>query len=193
VLVPLLPVIVRVNGALVAKAGFSVEIFSVELPPAVTELGVKLALTFDGRAEMLNATELLPPISVVFTVTVPLEPRFTVRDVGDTEIPKSAAGVTVSDTVVVCVPPFPLMVMVKGLPAKGVLAVVVIVSVELPGAVTEFELSAQVVPAGHPDTVNPTALLKPPIEPTVMVEVLTCPCAALTDDGLAESEKSGGG
>ncbi|HEY2417550.1 MAG TPA: hypothetical protein VGH84_06495, partial [Steroidobacteraceae bacterium] len=68
-----------------------------------------------------------------------------------------------------------------------------IVSVVLPGAVTELAVSAQLVPAGHPDTVSATALLNPPIEPTVMVEVLTCPCAALTDDGLAESEKSGGG
>jgi hypothetical protein len=164
-LVPLLPVMVTVTGLVVTDAGFSAEIFSIELVPAVTELGVKLALTLEGRPEMLSATVLLAPIIVVFTVTEPFNPRLTVSDVGATEMPKSAPVVTVSETLMGWIP-FPLMTRVE--PATGVVAVVITVSVDVPellaGGVTDNGLSEQVVFAGQPVTVKATELLKLPMD-----------------------------
>ncbi len=82
-------------------------ILSVELllPDVVTEtgFGVKDALVLDGKPEMLRLTEPLPPTPVSVTVTLPLEPRFTVSDDPDREIVKSAG--TFSVTVAVCVVP----------------------------------------------------------------------------------------
>ena len=104
---PLLPVTVTVkvpSGAV----GFAL-IFSVELPVAVTGLGVNAAVTLEGRSEALNVTELLAPTAVTVTVSVLLDLRFTVND--DVESERVKWGCTVSARLVVwvVVPSVPLM------------------------------------------------------------------------------------
>jgi hypothetical protein len=74
----------------------------VELPEVVTGFGVNEALVRDGRPEILRLTELLPPTPTRLTVTVPLEPRFTVSD-DSGSIVKSAGTFIVTD--VLCVAP----------------------------------------------------------------------------------------
>jgi hypothetical protein len=83
-------------------------IVSAEVPGAETVLGLKLAVTFEGRPETLNTTE---PLPVTLTTTEPLAPRLTVSGEG-TEMVKLGAWVNVSDTVVEWTPPFPLIVTV---------------------------------------------------------------------------------
>ena len=56
--------------------------------------------------------------------------------------------------------------------------------------VTGFDPKLQEVP-GQGTTDSVTALLYPPVEATVIVELAALPCVIVTDDGLAESEKSG--
>jgi hypothetical protein len=79
----------------------------------------------------------------------------------------------------------------------GDAAVVVMVRVEMAepfaAGVTDVGLTAQVVDAGQPLTVRPTELLNPFREVTVMVAGAALPCAIVTEEGLAESEKSGAG
>jgi hypothetical protein len=76
----------------------------------------------------------------------------------------------------------------------GDAAVVVIVRVELAepfaGGVTDAGLSAHVVDAGQPLTVRATELLNPFREVIVTVEGAPLPCTIVTEEGLAESEKS---
>ena len=93
---PLLPVMV--SGYVPVDAGLLMVIFNVEGLPAATELGVKLALVFEGRPEILRATELLAPLSVVVTVTEPFDPRWMVIDDAESEIPKSAGVATLNET-----------------------------------------------------------------------------------------------
>ena len=57
--------------------------------------------------------------------------------------------------------------------------------------VTDVGFKAHVAPDGQPLTVNATARLNPDSELTVMVELAAPTCAMVTDEGLAESEKSG--
>ena len=83
-------------------AGRLAVIFSVELLEVVTGFGANQALVFDGRPEILRLTELLPPTPTRLTVTLPLEPRFTVSD-DSGSIVKSAGTFTV--TSVLCVAP----------------------------------------------------------------------------------------
>jgi hypothetical protein len=77
---PAVPVTVTVEEP--AGAGFCVEIVSVELPGAVTLLGEKDALVWDGKFEALSATE---PPPLTFTVSLPLDPRFTVSELAESE------------------------------------------------------------------------------------------------------------
>ena len=65
---------------------------------------------------------------------------------------------------------------------------------ELPdGGVTEAGLKVPVAPVGRPETVRPTAELKPFRDVTVMVEVPEPLGAIVRDVGEALREKSGGG
>ena len=75
----------------------------VELPPALTEVGLKVAVALLGTPEILNVTVCVPPeVTAVDIVLVPdacLPAK--VRLVGFAEIEKSfVTEVTVSDTVV---------------------------------------------------------------------------------------------
>ena len=80
-----------------------------EFPEPVTEAGLKLALAPDGRADVTpKATALLKPFcGVTVIVLVPLFPCVTVTLLGDAERLKFgwAAAFTVRLTVVVCVKP----------------------------------------------------------------------------------------
>jgi len=60
----------------------------------------------------------------------------------------------------------------------------------LAGGVTDEEENVQVRPVGQL-AVSATGLLNPSFEVTVIVEVPEPPCATVTDDGLADIEKSG--
>lgn len=146
---------------------------NVELPVVITGFGVNEALVFDGRPEILKLTELPPPTAPTLTVTVLLDPRFTVRDAVDREIVKSAGTFTV--TVVVCVPLGPVPVRVSVYVPDGVLAVAATVNVELAeppeDGVTDAGSKVQVAFAGQPVTESPTELLKPFSDVTVTVEV----------------------
>jgi hypothetical protein len=148
-------------------------IVNVEVPVVVTGFGVNEVLVFDGRPEMLKLTELPPPTAPRLTVTLLLDPRFTVRDGVDREIVKSAGTFTV--TVVVCVPLGPVPVMVSVYVPDGVLGVVATVNVEPAeppeGGVTEAGSKVQLAFAGQPVTESPTKLLKPFSDVTVTVEV----------------------
>ena len=53
--------------------------------------------------------------------------------------------------------------------------------------------SEHVAPAGQPVTAKPTLPLNPPNAVTVTVEVPVPPCVSVSDDGLADIEKSGVG
>ena len=59
--------------------------------------------------------------------------------------------------------------------------------------VTEVGFMVQVVFAGHPVTLTPTALLKLLVDVTVMVDPPLLPCVKVSDVGLLEIEKSGVG
>ena len=163
------------------------EIVNVEVPGAATGLTLKLDEVLEGRPEMLKVTEVAPFVPRV-TSRNPRDPRVTPSELG-TEIVKSAAGFTFNETVVVCTL-LPLTVTVKFSAIESVT-----VKVEVPepfaGGVTELELSEQVAVGGQPDTVSATALLNPPTEPTVIVEVPCWPVLTVVDAGLAESVKSG--
>ena len=68
-----------------------------EVPPGVTEAGLKAAVTPAGRPEADRFTvSVSPPIAVVVTVVVAGLPRAAVPDAGLAEMVKSAAGTTVA-------------------------------------------------------------------------------------------------
>lgn len=70
---------------------------NVDVPEPATELGEKLPVVFEGSPLTLNVTlELNPPEAVTFTVYLTEDPRWTVWEVGFTEIEKSLVEVTTS-------------------------------------------------------------------------------------------------
>jgi len=110
---------------------------SVELPPAVTEVGAKLALAPAGRPEMLNAADsALPVTALVVTEYIAEPPDTTEADAGDAAMPKSeaAGGVSVTDTDVEWLPD---------------VAVPVIVNVYVPAAAVP---ASRTKGAGSPET-----------------------------------------
>ena len=167
------------------------EIVSCELPVVITGFGLKLAVTPEGSPETLSVTELLAPTADTTTVPDLLKRRLTVIDTEPT-VKLPAGGLIVSDTVVECTPEFPEIVNLT-VPVGDEL-VVVIDRVDVPEPLgIVVGLSVQVVFAGHPLSVKETGLLNPFSGVTVIVELPPFPCVTVTDVGLAESEKSGGG
>jgi hypothetical protein len=125
---------------------------------------------------------------------VPLDERFTFSNEGEAEMVKSAFGLTVSVTLVVCTsePLLPVMVSVN-IPVL-VLAVVETVRVEVAVGVTELVESEQVAPVapdGQPVMVSATLPVNPFSAVTVIVEVPELPCVSVSDLGLRDREKSG--
>lgn len=139
--------------------------------------------------------ELNPPRVVVVIVDVPDELRPTENDAGEAETVKSAetAGVTVSETDVVCVrpPPVPVIVMLY---VPGVVfddTVKVAVEVPEPGAPMEVGLNVTVTPVGVPDADSETAELNPPETAVVMVEDPLLPAVTERDPVEEEIVKAG--
>ena len=83
-------------------------------PVAVAGFGEKLAVTFDGRPEMLSVTELLAPTAVKVTVAEPLDFLVTVSLSGAEIVKSLDVELTVSDKEAsrVSVPSVPLIVSV---------------------------------------------------------------------------------
>ena len=111
------PVPITVIVDVPSAAGEATAIVMVELPVpgAAIGFGLKLTVTPLGWPEADNVTAELKPFKlVVVMVEVPECLRATLRAVGETLMLKSAAVVTVNDTVVVCVtpPPVPVTVIV---------------------------------------------------------------------------------
>jgi hypothetical protein len=85
------------------------------LPGAAIDVGLKLTVTSTVAPLEDNATgELNPFSSAVVIVEVAEPPADALTEVGAAEIVKSGAGVTVKFTVVLCVSPPPVPVMVIG-------------------------------------------------------------------------------
>ena len=125
----------------------------VELPPAVTEAGLKLAVTPAGRPLALRLTLCAAPlVTAVLIVEVPFVPWATVRLLGLAAIEKSdgGAGFTVRLTDVLCVAVVPVPVTVIAYVPGVVADATVAVIVDEPPAVTDDGLKPIVTPAGRP-------------------------------------------
>src|SRR5579863_4425117 len=98
---PLVPVIVSV---LVPVGVFlAVDTVIVDVPEPVTELGLKLAFEREGSPLTLRlTTPLNPPETATVTVVLVLDPRLTLRELGEAEIEKLALETT-RVTVVECI------------------------------------------------------------------------------------------
>jgi len=169
---------------------------SVELPPAVTEVGLSVAVAPAGVPLTVRLiVSAVPLVRAVEIVDVPLAPCANERLAGLALIEKSFGGggaVTVSVTVVECVAlgAVPVTVSVY-VPAVAVPAPTV--SVELPPAVTEVGLTVAVAPAGVPLTVRLIVSAVPLVRAVEIVDVPLAPCATERLAGLALIEKSFGG
>jgi hypothetical protein len=72
----------------------------------------------------------------------------------------------------------------------GVVAAVLIVSVDDPPVVTELGLKLAVAPEGSPLALSDTDCADPLVTAVEIVDVADAPCVTDTLDGLAEIEKS---
>jgi len=167
------PVTVRVY---VPAAAVPAPTVSVELPPVVTEVGLKVAVAPAGAPVTVRLTvSAVPLVTAVEMVDVPLAPCASERLVGLALIEKSFGGgaVTVRVTVVECVALGAVPVTVRVyVPAAAVPAPTV--SVEPAPAVTEVGLSVAVAPAGVPLTVK---LIVSAVPPVTAVEIVDVPLA----------------
>jgi len=126
---------------------------TVELPEpgAAIDVGLKLTVTPVGWPVAVSATAPLnPPETVLVTLLVPFEPCATETEVGEAEIAKAGAAVTVRATVEVFVVPPPVPVTVIVYVPGAVVEATVMVSVELPepGAAMDEGLKLSVTPDG---------------------------------------------
>jgi hypothetical protein len=86
----LLPLIVRPNCPVLAlRLALILRVEPAPFVVAVTGLGLKLALVPLGKPLTLRLTELEALIAVTVTFVDPLEPRFTVSELGDADRLKS--------------------------------------------------------------------------------------------------------
>jgi hypothetical protein len=126
-------------------------------------------------------------------VVVALEPAWTDTLGGDTERAKSGscAGVMVSETWAMCdrLPLVPVSVKTE-LPT---VAVSNTDSVSVVPVALDVGLKVGVTPLGRPLTLKATLPVNPPLGATAMAMVPVEPCSSETLDGLADTEKSGGG
>jgi hypothetical protein len=166
---------------------------SVELPPAVTDVGLSDADAPLGTPETVRLTVCaLPEVTAVKMELEPELPCCTLTLAGLAAIEKSFGGwVTVSVTEVACVIEPSTPVTVSGYtPAAAVPALML--SVELPPAVTDVGLSDAVAPLGTPETVRLTVCALPEVT-AVKMELEPepeLPCCTLTLAGPAAIEKS---
>ena len=124
-------------------------------PGAAIDTGLNVAVVPLGSPVALRAiAELKPPeptvLIVVVNVLFPLVPWGTENEFGEAVMVNAPTGVTVRETVAVCVvpPPVPVMVIVY-VPVKVVEATaIVIVEVPEPGAAIDVGLKVTVTPVG---------------------------------------------
>ena len=124
-------------------------------PGAAIDTGLNVAVVPLGSPVALRAiAELKPPeptvVIVVVNVLLPLAPWGTVNEFGEAVMVNAPKGVTVRETVAVCVvpPPAPVMVIVY-VPVEVVEATaIVIVEVPEPGARKDVGLKPTVTPVG---------------------------------------------
>src|ERR1017187_625524 len=122
-------------------------------PGAAIDTGLNVAVVPLGSPVALRAiAELKPPeptvVIVVVNVLFPLVPWGTENEFGEAVMVNPRTGVTVRETVAVCVvrPPVPVMVIVYE-PGATVEATA-IVMVEVPEATTDLGLKVTVMPVG---------------------------------------------
>jgi len=168
---------------------------SVELPPAVTDAGLKEAFTPAGSVPVLMAMlSALPLVIVVEMVEVPVPPCATETELGFALIEKSfvTGAVIVNETVVECVAlgPVPVIVTVY---VPGVALPAPSVSVELLPALTDAGLNEAVAPEGTPLALSETVCAAPLVTAVAIVEVALPFCVAETALGFVVIEKSSGG
>jgi hypothetical protein len=166
----------------------------VELAPAVTDVGLKVAVAPVGSPVADSETVCaVPDTTVVDTAVETEEPCVAEPDVGEVEMEKSlvATGFTVSEKVAVWLvdPEVPVIVIVE-VPV-GVDDVVASVNVELLPADTEAGLNVAVVPAGRPEADSVTVPVNPPMAVVDTVVVVEAPTVTEPEDGESEMEKSG--
>lgn len=116
VMVPQMVVAVAVTVTVEVPAGVELlaEIVSVEEPEPATGFGLKLALAPLGNPLALKDTLLLKPLSgPTLIVLLALPPGLTLAEAGFADTVKSAGAVTTRLTVVVCILPPPVPVMVS--------------------------------------------------------------------------------
>ena len=112
---PPVPVTVTVYVPTTVNAPTLSVMVEVPEPGALIEAGLNAAVVPGGSPDALKATaELKPPETVVVIVLVPLAPWTMETEVGEADIAKAGAAVTVRATVAVCVmpPPVPVTVIV---------------------------------------------------------------------------------
>jgi hypothetical protein len=188
--VALAAVPVTVTVYVPAGVDAAVLIVSVDDPPAVTELGFKLAVAPDGSPLALSDIDCADPlVTAVEMVDVAPPPCVTDTLAGLAVIEKSLAT-TVSDRVVECVALAPVPVTVTVYVPAGVVAAVLIVSVDDPPAVTELGLKLAVAPEGSPLALSDTDCAEPLVTAVEIVEVAVPPWFVDTLAGAAAIEKS---
>jgi hypothetical protein len=127
----------------------------VELPPVVTEVGLKEPVTPVGRPDTDSATLCALPLTMaVLTVNAVELPAANVPLEGESAIEKSAGGVVVTVRLAeaLCEAVLEVPVTVKVAVVAAAPAAAVTVKVELPPVVTEVGLKEPVTPEGRPDT-----------------------------------------
>jgi hypothetical protein len=163
-------------------------------PGAAMEVLLKLTVTPEGWPDADKPmAELNDPDTAVVIVDVPLLPLATETAVGEAEIVKFAGPTTVRLSVVVCVMPPPIPVMVIGyVPVTGFEATVRVTPEEPePGAAIDAGLKPTVTPEGWPDADRAIAALKPPEMVAVTVDEPPLPWVTVTEAGEAERVKLG--
>ena len=162
-------------------AAGAVKVCAIELSPLVGVVAPTWA-AYDPLCPPLT-TELAAPLGVQPESVPVSNPPLTMP-------PPLAGGVTVSETLVVCVAEVPVPVTVTGYVPAVVLATTEKVSVELLPEVTLTGLNEAVVPAGRPLVEKVTLCALPLVVTVEMALVPLLPCVMETLVGLAPMEKS---
>src|SRR5664280_2715476 len=187
------PVPVTVIGVVPAGVAPVVDTVMVELPPAVTDVELKVTVVPDGAPLALRLTVWATPlVTAVETVDVAAAPAVTVPEVGEAAMEKSLAttAFTVRENEVVWVAEAPVPVTVIAVVPAGVAPVVDTVMVALTPAVTQVGLKVTVVPDGAPLALRLTVWATPLVTAVETVDVVLEPAVTVPEVGEAAMEKS---
>jgi hypothetical protein len=168
----------------------------VELCPEDTDAGLNETVTPGGRADADRETNsALPEVMAVAMVATAKPPAANEMLAGLAEIEKSVGGaaITVSETVVACVPVVAEPVTVTLEIEAAALAAAVTVIVELCPEDTEAGVNDTVTPTGRPVADREMDSALPVTTAVEMVTVPLDPACTVSAAGDAETEKSLGG